>query len=117
MADKNIFKLEGKSQEQVKEAFLEFMKIDKTKPGGYASVGSNKVICKVAKEACGVNSVLEIKKAEDATEVSKLLTGRIDEELDYGKRHQMTSLRCHVRKYIEFLNFLRRSERQTCLRV
>lgn len=112
MADKNIFKLEGKSQEQVKEAFLEFLKIDKTKPGGYASVGSNKVICKVAKEACGVNSVLEIKKAEDATEVSKLLTGRIDEELDYGKRHQMTSLRCHVRKYI-----LRRSERQTCLRV
>lgn len=105
MADKNIFKLEGKSQEQVKKAFLEFLKIDKTKPGGYASVGSNKVICKVAKEACGVNSVLEIKKAEDATEVSKLLTGRIDEELDYGKRHQMTSLRCHVRKYIEFLNF------------
>ena len=48
---------------------------------------------------------MEIKKAEDATEVSKLLTGRIDEELDYGKRHQMTSLRCHVRKYIEFLNF------------
>ena len=38
MADKNIFKLEGKSQEQVKEAFLEFLKIDKTKPGGYASV-------------------------------------------------------------------------------
>lgn len=100
-----VTKLEGKSQEQVKEAFLEFLKIDKTKPGGYASVGSNKVICKVAKEACGVNSVLEIKKAEDATEVSKLLTGRIDEELDYGKRHQMTSLRCHVRKYIEFLNF------------
>ena len=105
MADKNIFKLEGKSQEQVKEAFLEFLKIDKTKPGGYASVGSNKVICKVAKEACGGNSGLEIKKAEDATEVSKLLTGRIDEELDYGKRHQMTSLRCHVRKYIEFLNY------------
>ena len=70
MVDKTIFKLEGKSQEQVKEAFLEFLKIDKTKPGGYASVGSNKVICKVAKEACGVNSVLEIKKAEDATEVS-----------------------------------------------
>ena len=45
MVDKNIFKLEGKSQEQVKEAFLEFLKIDKTKPGGYASVGSNKV-CK-----------------------------------------------------------------------
>lgn len=51
MADKNIFKLEGKSQEQVKEAFLEFLKIDKTKPGGYASVGSNKVICKVARPA------------------------------------------------------------------
>ena len=87
MADKNIFKLEGKSQEQGKEAFLEFLKIDKTKPGGYASVGSNKVICKVAKEACGVNSVLETKKAEDATEVSKLLTRRID-EIDSGCGHQ-----------------------------
>ena len=108
MVDKNIFKLEGKSQEQVKEAFLEFLKIDKTKPGGYASVGSNKVICKVAKEACGVNSVLEIKKAEDATEVSKLLTAKIDEEQDYGKRHQMTSLRCHVRKYKDFLDYCER---------
>lgn len=35
MADKNIFKLEGKSQEQVKEAFLEFLKID-TKPSPVA---------------------------------------------------------------------------------
>lgn len=95
MADKNIFKLEGKSQEQVKEAFLEFLKIDKTKPGGYASVGSNRVICKAAKEACGVNSVLEIKKAEEATEVSKLLTAKIDEEQDYGKRHQTEVLRCN----------------------
>lgn len=49
MVDKNIFKLKGKSQEQVKEAFLEFLKIDNIKPGGYASVGSNKVISEVAK--------------------------------------------------------------------
>ena len=105
MVDKNIFNLDGKSQEQVKEAFLEFLKIDNIKPSGYASVGSNKVISEVAKEACGVNSVLDIKKAEDATEVSKLLTAKIDEEQDYGKRHQMTSLRCHVRKYIDFLDY------------
>ncbi len=32
MVDKNIFKLEGKSQEQVKEAFLEFLKIEKPSP-------------------------------------------------------------------------------------
>ena len=37
MVDKNIFKLDGKSQKQIKEAFLEFLKIDKTKPGGYVS--------------------------------------------------------------------------------
>ena len=49
MADKNIFKLEGKSQEQVKEAFLEFLKIDKTKPGGYASVGSNRITASATK--------------------------------------------------------------------
>ena len=108
MVDKNIFNLDGKSQEQVKEAFLEFLKIDNIKPGGYASVGSNKVISEVTKEACGVNSVLDIKKAEDATEVSKLLTAKIDEEQDYGKRHQMTSLRCHVRKYKDFLDYCER---------
>ena len=108
MVNKNIFNLDGKSQEQVKEAFLEFLKIDNIKPGGYASVGSNKVICEVVKEACGVNSVLDIKKAEDATEVSKLLTAKIDEEQDYGKRHQMASLRCHVRKYKDFLDYCER---------
>ena len=73
MVDKNIFKLDGKSQEQVKEAFLEFLKIDKTKPGGYASVGSNKVICKVAKEACGVNIFLTIASALSAS-LSTILT-------------------------------------------
>ena len=81
MVDKNIFKLEGKSLEQVKEAFLEFLKIDKTKPGGYASVGSNKVICKVAKEACGVNSVLEIKKAETTLKDKLIQSGSYYEEL------------------------------------
>lgn len=89
MVDKNIFKLKGKSQEQVKEAFLEFLKIDNIKPGGYASVGSNKVISEVAKEACGVNSVLDIKKAEDATEVSKVkaaneVISSIDRGLEIG---------------------------------
>ena len=49
MVDKNIFKLEGKSQEQVKEAFLEFLKIDKTKPGGYASVGLNRITASATK--------------------------------------------------------------------
>ena len=88
MIDKNIFILDGKRQEQVKKAFLDFLKIDHIKPGGYASVGSNKVICEVAKEACGVNSVLKIKEAEDATEVRKLLTGRID-EIDSGCGHQL----------------------------
>lgn len=31
MIDKNIFKLDGKSQEQVKKAFQEFLKIDHIK--------------------------------------------------------------------------------------
>lgn len=105
MIDKSIFNLEGKNQEQVKEAFLEFLKIDKTKPGGYSSVGSNRIICEMAKEACGVNSILDIRIKAKANEVSKLLTTKIDEEQDYGKRHQLGSLRCHVRKYIEFLDY------------
>ena len=49
MVDKNIFKLDGKSQEQVKEAFLEFLKIDNIKPGGYASVGSNRITASATK--------------------------------------------------------------------
>ena len=53
MADKNIFKLVGKSQEQVKEAFLEFLKIDKTKPGGYASVGSTRLSARSLKRPAG----------------------------------------------------------------
>lgn len=117
MADKNIFKLEGKSQEQVKEAFLEFLKIDKTKPGGYASVGSNKVICKVAKEACGVNSVLEIKKAEDATEVSKLLTGKNRRRTGLRQEAPNDKPEMPRKKIHRISELLRRSERQTCLRV
>ena len=104
MIDKSIFNLEGKNQEQVKEAFLEFLKIDKTKPGGYSSVGSNRIICEVAKEACGVNSVLDIRKKAEANKVIQLLTFKKEEELDYSKRHHLGSLRCHVKKYIEFLD-------------
>ena len=85
MIDKSIFNLEGKNQEQVKEAFLEFLKIDKTKPGGYSSVGSNRIICEVAKEACGVNSVLDIRKKAETKKVIQLETCKKEEEQDYSK--------------------------------
>lgn len=53
MADKNIFKLERKSQEQVKEAFLEFLKIDKTKPGGMPAQAQTRLSARPLKRPAG----------------------------------------------------------------
>lgn len=117
MADKNIFKLEGKSQEQVKEAFLEFLKIDKTKPGGYASVGSNKVICKVAKEACG--GKLGIGNQESRGCYRSEQTPDWQNRRRIGLRQEAPNDKPEMpRKKIHRISeLLRRSERQTCLRV
>ena len=53
MADKNIFKLEGKSQEQGKEAFLEFLKIDKTKPGDMPAQAQTRLSARSLKRPMG----------------------------------------------------------------
>lgn len=106
MIDKNIFhNLVNKSPDEVKNAFLQFLQIDNTKPGGYSSVGTNKVVSSVVKELYNLDSILKITEVDKANQVSKHLTLMIEEEDDYAKRHQLGSLRCHVRKFIDFLEY------------
>lgn len=106
MIDKSIFlNIGDKSQEEVKESFLQFLKTDKTKPGGYSSVGTNKVICSVVTELFHIDTILKITEVDKANQVGKRLTKMIEDESDYAKRHQLGSLRCHVRKYADFLEF------------
>jgi len=105
MIDNSKFKLEGKSIEEVKESFLLFLQIDETKPSGYSSVGTNKIISAIVKELFKKESILSIIDVEKANSVSKRLTDIIADETDYAKRHQLGSLRCHVRKYVEFLEY------------
>lgn len=105
MIDNSKFNIEGKSTEEIKDAFLLFLKNEKIKPGGYSSVGTNKIISDIVEELYGKKSILSIVDVEKANTISKRLTELIDHENDYSKRHQLGSLRCHVRKYIEFLEF------------
>lgn len=105
MIDNSKFKLESKSIEEVKESFLLFLQIDETKPSGYSSVGTNKIISAIVKELFKKESILSIIDVEKANSVSKRLTDIIADETDYAKRHQLGSLRCHVRKYVEFLEY------------
>lgn len=106
MIDKNIFlNLGNKSQADVKNAFLQFLQIDNTKPGGYSSVGTNKVITSIVRELFNYDTILKITEVDKANQVSKHLTKTIEEEDDYAKRHQLGSLRCHVRKYVDFLEY------------
>lgn len=106
MIDKSIFlDLESKAPNEIKEAFSQFLKINNTKPGGYSSVGTNRIISEIVKGLFSFDSILKITDIGQANNVSKQLTEMIDEETEYSKRHQLGSLRCHVRKYIDFLEY------------
>lgn len=117
MADKNIFKLEGKSQEQVKEAFLEFLKIDKTKPGwlcqrrlkqGYLQGSERGLRGKLGignQESRGCHRSEQTPDRQNRRRTGLRQEAPNDKpEMPRKKIHRISEL-------------LRRSERQTCLRV
>lgn len=103
MVDKSLFMLEGKSNEEVKTALLQYLEMVNIQPTGYSRVGSNNLVSKLAKKLFGVHSILSITDVAMVNQIIESLTKLVDGEKKQSKRHQLVSVRCHVKKYADFV--------------
>jgi len=105
MIDKSKFKLEGKTPEQIKEIYKEFLDNEEGQfKGGYVNLTSSPLPA-IAKELYNVNSIFEITDVDKINSISRALTEIIENEDDVNKRHNLRAPRCHIRKYTDFLEY------------
>ena len=105
MIDKSKFKIEGKTPEQIKEIYKEFLDNEEGQfREGYVSLTSSPLPA-IAKKLYGVDSIFEITDVERINRISRALTEIIENEEDVNKRHNLRAPRCHIKKYSDFIQF------------
>lgn len=105
MIDKSKFNIEGKNADEVKAIYKNFLANEEGKfNGGYVSLSATP-LPSITKELYGVNSVFEITDINKIKQINNALTEKIDAEPDVNVRHNLRAPRCHLKKYLEFLEF------------
>lgn len=105
MIDKSKFNIDGKNADEVKNIYKDFLTNEDGKfNGGYVSLSATP-LPSIAKELYNVDSVFEITDIDKIKQISNTLTEKIDAEPDVNVRHNLRAPRCHLKKYLEFLEY------------
>lgn len=105
MIDKSKFNIEGRNADEVKAIYKDFLTNEVGKfNGGYVSLSASP-LPSIAKELYDVDSVFEITDIDRIKQINNTLTEKIDAEPDVNVRHNLRAPRCHLKKYLEFLEF------------
>lgn len=105
MIDKSKFNIEGRNADEVKAIYKDFLTNEEGKfNGGYVSLSASP-LPSIAKELYDVDSVFEITDIDRIKQINNALTEKIDAEPDVNVRHNLRAPRCHLKKYLEFLEF------------
>lgn len=105
MIDKSKFNIEGKNADEVKAIYKDFLAKEEGQfKGGYVNLSASP-IPQIIKDLYKVESVFEITDIAKINEINGCLTEMIESEKDYKVRHNLSAPRCHLKKYVEFLEF------------
>ena len=113
MAKQSIYKLDGKSSEEVKEAFIHYMgdknatskQIKDAANSRYAKIDTNSTVVSICKELFQVNNIFEKTDAGSIMNVSDKLTAIIDAKGDDSDTKELKNTRSDVNKYRDFLQY------------
>ena len=113
MAKQSIYKLDGKSSEKVKEAFIHYMgdknatskQIKDAANSRYAKIDTNSTVASICKELFQVNNIFEKTDAGSIMNVSDKLTAIIDAKGDDSDTKELKNTRSYVNKYRDFLQY------------
>ncbi len=113
MAKQNIYKLDDKSPDEVKQSFYQFMGDRNATPkiiseptrGNYAKIDAFKSVCGVVKDLFGIENIYELTDVGKVVRVSDAITELIKAETSPRKEKELKDRRSYVNKYRDFLQY------------
>ena len=113
MAKQSVYKLDGKSPEEVKQSFVHYMgdknatskQIKDAANSRYVKIDTISVVRNICKEQFGVDNIYEITDAGRISDVSDALTSLINAGGDEGEVKELKNTRSYVNKYRDFLTY------------
>ncbi len=113
MASQSIYKLEGKTPENIKKSFIHYMgdknatskQIKDAVNSRYAKIDTIDAIRSVCKKLFSIENPFAITDAGEISQVSDELTSIIETENDEGKKKELKNNRSYINKYRDFLEY------------
>lgn len=111
MANHNIYQLEGKSPEQVKASFIQYMgdknatakQIKDAANSRYAKIDTIEPLGSIVRETCNVSNIFYLTDVAQVMGISQALTSKIENEDSDTK--ELKNQRSYVNKYRDFLQY------------
>ena len=113
MAKQSVYKLEGKSPEEVKLSFVHYMgdknatskQIKDAANSRYVKIDTISVVRSICKKHFDVDNIYKITDAGRISDVSDALTSLINDGGDEGEVKELKNTRNYVNKYRDFLTY------------
>lgn len=113
MAKQSVYKLDGKSPEEIRQSFVHYMgdknatskQIKDAANSRYAKIDSISIALSICKKLFGVENIYEIIDAGRISNVSEELTKLINARGDEGDVKELKNIRSYVNKYRDFLTY------------
>lgn len=117
MATKDIYKLQGKTSEQVHLAYIAFMgdkdattkQIKDAENSNYAKIGTRQIVSEIVQKLYSKNSIFDIRTSDSVQNVSDELSVMIEDAANNPKEQkELKNVRSYINKYNEFLTYCER---------
>ena len=113
MAKQSVYKLDGKSSENVKQSFVHYMgdknatskQIKDAANSRYVKIDTISIVSSICKKQFGVDNIYEITDAGRISTVSDTLTSLINAGGDEGEIKELKNTRSYINKYRDFLQY------------
>ena len=113
MAKQSVYKLDGKSPEEIRQSFVHYMgdknatskQIKDAANSRYAKIDTISIALSICKKLFGVENIYEIIDAGRISCVSEELTTLINARGDEGDVKELKNIRSYVNKYRDFLSY------------
>ncbi|MBR5652961.1 MAG: AAA family ATPase [Prevotella sp.] len=113
MSKQSIYKLDGKSPEEVKKSFVHYMgdknatskQIKDAANSRYAKIDAIGLVCELCQKHFKVNNVFKVIDAGKISIVSKALTTLINAGGEEGVIKELKNIRSYINKYRDFLTY------------
>lgn len=117
MVTKDIYKLQGKTSEQVSLAYIAFMgdknattkQIKDAENSNYAKIGTRQTVSEIVRKLYSKNSIFDIRTSDSVQNISEELSTMIEDAANNPKEQkELKNVRSYINKYKEFLAYCER---------